>query len=41
MEALDDMLGRYTDGRDKEFGAAVDDDADEFVEFAFGIVVAG
>ena len=40
VEAFDNMLGWNTDGGDEEFGAAVDDDADKFVKFAFGVVIA-
>jgi len=40
VEALDNMLWGNTDGGDEELGAAVDDDANEFVKFTFGIVVA-
>ena len=41
VETLDHVLGWDADGGDEEFGAAVDDDADEVVEFALGVVVAG
>ncbi len=41
VEALDDGLGGNTDGRDEELGAALDDDVDELVELALGVVVAG
>ena len=40
VEAADDVDGGHADGRDEEFGARVDDDGDEFVQFAFGVVVA-
>ena len=40
MQAGDDVGGRDADGGDEEFGARVDDDGDEVVEFAFGVVVA-
>ena len=40
VETLDDVLGGYADGGDEELGAGVDDDGDEFVEFAFGVVIA-
>ena len=40
VEALDDMLGGNPDGRDEELGSAINDDAHEFVKFAFGVVVA-
>jgi len=39
VETVDDMLGRDTDGGDEELGAAVDDDANELVEFALSIIV--
>ena len=35
------MFWRDADGADEELGTAVDDDADEFVELAFGVIVAG
>ena len=41
VEPLDNGLGRDTDGGNEEFGTAVDDDADQLVQFALGIVVAG
>lgn len=41
VEALDDCLGGDTDGGDEELGAALDDDVDELVELALGVVVAG
>jgi hypothetical protein len=34
------MLGWDTDSRDEEFGARIDDDIDEFVELALGVIVA-
>jgi len=40
VQPLDDVLGGHADGGDKELGAAVDDDGDELVELAFGVVVA-
>jgi hypothetical protein len=40
VELVDDSFGRDTDGGYEEAGAAVDDDVDEFVELAFGVVVA-
>lgn len=39
VEALDDVFGRDADGGDEEFGAGVDDDGDEVVEFALCVVV--
>lgn len=41
MEPLDDWLGWDANRRDEEFGTAVDNDADKFVQFALGVVVAG
>ncbi len=41
MQALDHVDGRHADGGDEEFGAGVDYDRDEFVEFSFCVVVAG
>jgi hypothetical protein len=35
------MFRRDTDGRDEELGTAVDDDADELVELALCVIVAG
>lgn len=40
MESVNDMLGRDADGGDEEFGTAVDDDVNQLVELAFGIIVA-
>ena len=41
MQSLDDGLGRHADGANEELGALLDDDADELVEVAFGVVVVG
>jgi hypothetical protein len=41
VQFLDDGFGRNADGADEELGAAVDDDVDELVELALGVVVAG
>lgn len=41
VELLDDRLGGNTDSGDEELGAAVDDDVNELVELALGVVVAG
>jgi hypothetical protein len=38
VQFFDDGRGRDADGADEEFGAAGDDDVDEFVEFAFRVV---
>lgn len=40
VETVDNMLGRDTDGRNEEPGAAFNDNIDEFVEFALGVVIA-
>ena len=40
VQLVHDFLGRDTDGRDKQFGAGVDDDVDELAELALGVVVA-
>lgn len=40
VELVDDFFGGHADGGDEEAGAGVDGDLDEFVEFAFGVVVA-
>jgi hypothetical protein len=41
VQLLDDGFGRDADGADKELRARVDDDVDELVELALGVVVAG
>ena len=40
MKALDDLLGWDTDGGDKQLCTTIDDDADQIIEFAFGVIVA-
>lgn len=40
VQALDDVFRGDAHGGDEEFGTRVDDDGDEVVEFAFGVVVA-
>ena len=40
VELLDDSLGGDSDGGNKELGTALDDDIDELVELALGVVVA-
>jgi hypothetical protein len=40
MELLDDVLWWDTDGTDKEFCSALDDDINKLVELSFGVVVA-
>ena len=39
MELLNNLLGRYTDCTDEELGLLLDDDIDQFIEFAFGVIV--
>ena len=41
VESVDDMLWGDANGGDEELGSAVDDDADELVELAFCVIVAG
>ena len=40
MQTIDYMLWGNADGGNEELSTAVDDDAYEFVEFAFSIIVA-
>lgn len=40
VEFLDHGLGSNTDGADEQLGTALDDDVDEFVELALGVVIA-
>lgn len=40
MDAVDDVLWWDTDGGDEEGGLLLDDDVDELVELALGVVVA-
>jgi hypothetical protein len=40
VELLDDGFGWDTDGADEELSTRVDDDINELVELAFGVVVA-
>jgi hypothetical protein len=40
VKLVDDSLGRYTDGGDKELGALLDDNIDQLVELTLGIIVA-
>lgn len=40
LQLLDDMLGGDTDGRDEQLGTRLDDDVDELVELALGVIVA-
>jgi hypothetical protein len=40
MQTVYNGLWCHTDSRDEELGAAVDDDADEFVKLALSVVVA-
>jgi hypothetical protein len=41
VELVDDVLGGNTDGADKELGALLDDNVDELVKLALGVVVVG
>lgn len=40
VQLLDDGLGRHADGADEQLGAGLDDDVDEAIELALGVVVA-
>lgn len=40
MELVDDVLGGNTDGGNEELGTGLDDDVDELVKLALGVVVA-
>lgn len=40
VQALDDVLGRHTDGGDEEARTGVDDDGDQLVELTLGVIVA-
>lgn len=40
VQLVDDSLGGHTDSRDEELRARVNDDVDQFVELALGVVVA-
>jgi len=40
VELVNDGLGWDTNGRDEETGARLDDDVDEVIELALGVVVA-
>jgi hypothetical protein len=40
VELLDDGLGGNTDGGDEELGTTLNDNVDELVELALGVVVA-
>lgn len=40
VELVDDVLGGNTDGGDEELGTGLDDDVDELVELALGVIVA-
>lgn len=39
VESVDDWFRGHTDGGDEEFGAGVDDNVNELVKFALGVVV--
>jgi hypothetical protein len=40
MQLLNDLSWGYTDGRDEELGAGLDDDVDELGKLALGVIVA-
>lgn len=40
VELLDNVLGWYTNGGDEKTGLGIDNDVDELVELALGVVVA-
>jgi hypothetical protein len=40
VQLLNDVLRGDADGRDEELGAGLDDDVDQLVELALGVVVA-
>jgi hypothetical protein len=39
VEFLNNFLGRYTDGTDKQFGLFLDNHVDQIVEFTLGVIV--
>jgi hypothetical protein len=41
VELLNNLLGRYTDCTDKEFGLLLDDHIDKLIEFTFCVIVVG
>ena len=41
MKFVNSTLGRSTEGADKEFGAFLDDDIDDFIELTFAVIVVG
>lgn len=41
LQLLDDMSGGDTDGGDEQLGAGLDDNVDELIELALGVVVVG
>jgi hypothetical protein len=41
VELVDGPLGGNTDGADEELGTLLDDDVDELVELALGVVIVG
>lgn len=41
MELLDDLLRRHTDGADKQLRLFLNDDVDQLVKLALGVVVVG
>lgn len=40
VQLLDDVLGRHADGADEQLDVALDDDVDEAIELALGVVIA-
>lgn len=40
VQSINDVFWRYPNSRDEELSTAVDDDADQLVSFALGVVVA-
>ena len=40
VQLLNNSLGGHTDGGDEELGTRLDDDVDELVQFALGVIVA-
>lgn len=40
VQAVNDVLGRHTDGRDEKLGALGNDDVNQLIELALGVIVA-
>lgn len=40
VEAVDNRAGRHTDSRDEELRTTLDDNVDQFIELALGVIVA-